>query len=286
MEAIPIPDKTLAYIPLKYAEALDAVHRTAATTQRSTNILLLGPQGSGKSTVPRSFAYTYNRPLATIEVGNYAEASEFFGSLELKDGDTQYVDSLFTRAIQTMGCVIHLQELNRGESDRILNGIFSILDPDQRSMYHQESGRTLKVAPGVIIFASMNEGLEFVGTIELDSALKDRFGIVLEMDYPAYDIEALIIEEKTGVAPHIAQSLALIARGVRDNTQETERVSTRSLLEVGHLLKAGISMQEAFEFCVPVSEEGRETIRVTMQAMNLPTKIDIERDAIVAMGEK
>ena len=123
-----------------------------------TNILVKGPQGCGKSTMPTQFAAVHNRPLATIEMGLFSEASQLFGSMVLENGQTYFKKGLFTNAITTPNCVVHIQEINRPESDKTLNAMFSVLDESQRRMYIDDADQYIEVAPGVTFFATLNEG--------------------------------------------------------------------------------------------------------------------------------
>lgn len=137
------------------------------------NILVTGNQGCGKSSLVRQFAGYYQRPMATFQVGLLSEAGQLFGQQRLKDGETFYQSFLFPRAIRVPGCVIHLEEINRSENPHALNELFSVLS-EERSIWIDELGM-VDVAPRLIFFATMNEGVEFSGTDEMDAALKDRF---------------------------------------------------------------------------------------------------------------
>lgn len=158
------------------------------------NLLITGNQGCGKSSMVRQFAGIYKRPMATFQVGLLSESGELFGQQRLKGGETFYKEFLFPEAIQTPGCVIHLEEINRSESPHALNELFSILSED-RCIWIDELG-FVKVAPQVIFFATMNEGDGFTGTDTLDAALKDRFyRIHLEYLPLAVEKEVLIDQE-------------------------------------------------------------------------------------------
>ena len=145
----------------------------ALSEKHPVNILTTGNQGCGKSSLVRQFSYIYNRPMVTFQIGLLLESGQLFGQTRLKEGETYYQEFLFPKAIQTPGCVVHLEEINRTESPHALNELFSVLSED-RSIWIDELG-FMEVAPQVMFFATMNEGDEFTGTEVLDAALRNRF---------------------------------------------------------------------------------------------------------------
>jgi len=167
---IPRPDPYF-FILDEDKENLERFHRMSE--DHPVNILTTGNQGCGKSSLVRQFAYIHNRPMATFQIGLLLETGQLFGQTRLKQGETYYQEFLFPKAIQTPGCIVHLEEINRTESPHALNELFSVLSED-RSIWVDELG-LVKVAPRVMFFATMNEGEEFTGTEMLDAALKDRF---------------------------------------------------------------------------------------------------------------
>ncbi|MCK5350325.1 MAG: AAA family ATPase, partial [Desulfobacula sp.] len=175
--------------PYFYADSnilniLDKIH--TISEKHPVNILVAGRQGCGKSSIVRQFAAVHQKPLATFQVGILSEPGQLFGEYALEDGETKYKQFLFPQALQTPNCVIHLEEINRPENPKALNMLFSILS-DDRQVWMDELG-LLEVAPGVIFFATLNEGDDFVGTELLDPALRDRFYVIL-MDYLPNEVE-------------------------------------------------------------------------------------------------
>ena len=190
-----IPNVQTYYIQDLHRKLLVTV---ALWTKRglTVNVLVQGPQGTGKSELAQQYAAQHKRPFAIIEIGLSSEPSALFGKIDLVNNNTVWTPSLFTTAIQTPGAVIHLQEINRPENDRILNGIFSVLDAKQRGLWNDDLGQWIKVAQGVTFFASLNEGYAFVGTIPLDAALADRFRTKIRLTVLPQTIEAELIQTR------------------------------------------------------------------------------------------
>ena len=221
-----------------------------------TNVLVAGKQGCGKSTMVRQFAAKNNRPLATFQIGILSEPGQLFGDIRLKEGETYYQQFLFPQAIQTPGCVIHLEEINRPEHPKALNMLFSVLSED-RQVWTDEIG-LVKVAPGVVFFATLNEGEEFVGTEMLDSALRDRFYVIL-MDYLPSPVETKVLHLKTGVDEAQALSIVNVANQLRGNRQQPVMVSTRHTLMISEMVAVGASIREAFIYSLQVSRDVLES---------------------------
>ena len=109
-----IPKERPYLISQEHKELLNIVQRMSVRGKNS-NVLVTGLSGCGKSEMPTQFAAVHKRPLAVLEVGRLSESSQIFGYMDLQDGNTSYVKGLFTDAITTPNCVVHLQELNRTE---------------------------------------------------------------------------------------------------------------------------------------------------------------------------
>lgn len=231
----------------------------------NTNILLRGPQGSGKSTLPEQYAATRQLPYVVLECGMLGEASMLFGQNVIQENSIVFREGIFPKAITTPNCVIHLQELNRPESDRSLNAMFSVLDPKQRSVWIDEAGKFFDVAPGVTFFASLNEGYEFVGTMPLDSALEDRFQVKLTMDYLPDSIMENLIIMRFALPLDKVKSLIAITEAVRVNVQEDIQISTRNVLDMAEMMVAGIDLIDAIKASVAVTNDRLEGI---LQAMH------------------
>lgn len=256
--AVPDPEPHF-FLPSEVIENLERIKTLA--TKHPINILVAGKQGCGKSTMVRQFAARNNRPLATFQIGILSEPGQLFGEHRLKDGETYYQEFLFPRAIQTPGCVIHLEEINRPEHPKALNMLFSILSED-RQAWTDELGH-IKVADEVVFFATLNEGEEFVGTEMLDAALRDRFYVSV-LDYLPLEIETKVLQLKGGIAPADALTIVNIANKLRTNTQEPMIVSTRHTLMIAEMVSVGASVKDAFINSLQISKDIIESVLLSL----------------------
>jgi nitric oxide reductase NorQ protein len=257
---LPIPDpEEHFFLPMHVIENLDRIKSVAE--RHPVNVLVAGKQGCGKSTLVRQFAARNRRALATFQIGILSEPGQLFGEHRLRSGETYYQEFLFPKAIQTPGCVIHLEEINRPEHPKALNMLFSVLAED-RKVWTDELG-LLKVADGVVFFATLNEGEEFVGTEMLDAALRDRFYVTL-LDYLPPEVETQVLQLKAGIGEADALTIVNVANKLRSNTQEPIVLSTRHSLMIAEMIAVGASLEEAFIHSLQVSLDVLESVLLSL----------------------
>ncbi len=226
------------------------------------NVLVAGRQGCGKSSVVRQYAAVHQKPMATFQVGILSEPGQLFGEYTLENGETRYKQFLFPQALQTPNCVIHLEEINRPENPKALNMLFSILS-DDREVWMDELG-LLKVADGVVFFATLNEGDEFIGTELLDPALRDRFYVIL-MDYLPNAVEREVLLQKTGISEGKADEVINAINLLRSQSENGLEISTRITLMIGEMVAVGASLKEAIVTSLQTTKENLESILLSLQ---------------------
>jgi nitric oxide reductase NorQ protein len=238
---------------------LEKIH--TISKKHPVNVLVAGRQGCGKSSLVRQYAAVYKQPLATFQVGILSEPGQLFGEYTLEGGETKYKQFLFPQALQTPGCIIHLEEINRPEHPKALNMLFSLLS-DDRQVWMDELG-LLNVADGVVFFATLNEGEEFIGTELLDPALRDRFYIFL-MDYLPNDVEEEVLIKKTGVTREQANEILDAINELRSNSELSIEVSTRTTLMIGEMVAAQATLREAISTSLQTDKETLESILISL----------------------
>jgi nitric oxide reductase NorQ protein len=272
--SLTIPSKSQYLVSNQTKELLSVVDKMSEGGD-NPNVLISGPQGTGKSELATQYAATRDRPLAILEVGRLSDPTMIFGHVDLRDGNTEYIKGLFTEAITTPNCVVHLQEINRPENDKSLNALFSVLDDNQRSIWIDELRDYIRVAPGVVFFASLNEGFEFIGTLPLDEALKSRFHFKIDLVPLPEAAEVRILTTKCGMTNTDVTGLLASLNKLRNNTQTPIYISTRDLVYIAKLIKLGLKQELAIKSVLGNSEDTMESIRLSAHALGQQTAREV-----------
>ena len=262
MNGLVVPDRK-PYVVSNENKAILQYVDGCSSRGEIVNVMVKGLSGCGKSDLVSQYAATRNRGIAVLEIGRLSESGQIFGSMVAQDGSTYYSPGLFTKAIQTPGSVIHLQEFNRPENDKALNAIFSVLDETYRSVWLDEVG-LVTVAPGVTFFATLNEGYQFIGTMPVDEALDNRFAVHMSLGYLPAVTENQVLCMRTGIEQIPAGKLVTLANALRGNSQDPVHVSTRQLIEIAKMTHHGLSIFHAFKASLGSDESKLEGIMMNL----------------------
>ncbi len=256
--AIPEPDKHFFIT----RELVRFLHRIEKLSDKyPVNVLVVGKQGCGKSSLVKQFAAYFNRPLATFQIGLLTEPGQLFGQYEIRGSETVYQENLFPKAITTPRCVIHLEEINRPEHPKALNELYSVLSED-RAIWIDQLG-LVRVSKGVVFFATMNEGEEFVGTEFLDAALRDRF-YMIHMDYLPAQIEQRLLMLKTGIREEEAALITRVINRLRNDPEDPFPISVRHSLMIAELVALGAPIREAITYSLHISRDMLESLLLSI----------------------
>ncbi len=113
------------------------------------------------------------------------------------------------------------------------------------------------------LFATLNEGDDFVGTELLDPALRDRFYVIL-MDYLPNEVEKEVLINKTHVSVDQADAIIDAVNTLRSNFELSVEVSTRTVLMIGEMVSAGATLKEALSTSLQTSKETLESILLAL----------------------
>ena len=237
---------------------------------KHVNVMLTGPSGTGKTELLMLAAKQLGIPCSIYDMGGMQDPmTQLLGTHRIVNGNSVFEYSRFAQDIQKPGLII-LDEISR--ADPMTNNILFRLLDSRRELAVEQAGenqqRVIKVHPDCSFAATANIGDEYVGTRELDPAVKQRF-LPSEMTFPPSSAEQKLLQNRCGIEAKSALWIVKTATLIRERCRshnlgaDTSTASTRETLAVAELVSDGWSVVEAMEtillprFC----EEDRDTVR-------------------------
>lgn len=170
-------------------QLLNTILLTENTSRPVNNIILIGPTGSGKTTLCSQMAHYLKVPKFTV-VGHEGQDGFVFTGIYIngKDGATVYQPSLFSEMIQTK-CVIEIVEANNFPESAMAN-LFPVMDADDGYLT-LDTFEKIKRNPKCIIISTFNPG--YAGTKTPNRAFVRRSPICKKIDkVPDTEIKSML----------------------------------------------------------------------------------------------
>ena len=159
--------------------------------------LVIGPKGTGKTTLVREFAASCGSQLDSINLSLRTRESHLVGSKTLKGGSVGFDEGLLVRSMRS-GSMLYLDELNAAEADVLLR-LDEALDDRRQIVLKEADGSTVSAAAGWFVVATINP-LTHAGTKELPPQLLSRFPVRIRLEYPPPDVESEIARRHLAAA--------------------------------------------------------------------------------------
>lgn len=214
-----------------------------ARPERAVKLMMVGPSGYGKTTLPKLFAEVTGKRFLRMNCATVRDPEEWFGYREAKEGSTHFIRSQFAREIEKGDLVVVLDEFNRLEP-WLHNTLFPLLDDDGATVVHDEEFR---IGEGVIVVGTINTGYKYTGTFELDEALMNRFDLMLEVGPMPQLEEVNVLVKRTKISRSDATTIVRVSNILR---QHEVICSTRTTLAMAMMVRAGMTIRESFEGAV------------------------------------
>ena len=212
-------------------------------------VLIIGPKGTGKTSLVRDFAKNKNVNLESINFSLRTRESHLIGSKTLTDGTVRFDEGLLIKSMKD-GNMLYLDELNSAEADVLLR-LDEALDDRRQIVLKESTGETVNAKENWFVVATINP-LTHSGTKELPPQILSRFPVRIRLEYPPEDIELEIVKKHVSKEheSEIIQAIKL-ANTLRQAAAVEELFYSPSLRETiafGKLLDGGMSAKEAANF--------------------------------------
>ena len=155
-------------------------------------VLIIGPKGTGKTTLVREFATKKGIKLESINFSLRTRESHLVGAKTMENGAIGFEQGILVKSMKE-GNMLYLDEINSAEADVLLR-LDEALDDRRQIVLKESGGELIKATKGWFVVATINP-LSHVGTKELPPQLLSRFPIRLRLEYPPEDIEFQIVKQ-------------------------------------------------------------------------------------------
>lgn len=213
--------------------------------------IIIGPKGTGKTTLVRQFASLMNKDLHSVNFSLRTRESHLIGSKTLAKGEVNFVEGILIKSMRDGG-LLYLDELNAAEADVLLR-LDEALDDRRQVVLKEADGQTITAREDWSVIATINP-LSHIGTKELPPQLLSRFPVRIRLEYPPEDVELEIIRRHVSNVPgskieDVRQGIKL-ARSLREAAAVEELYygpSLRETIAFTKLLNTDIQAKRAAE---------------------------------------
>lgn len=156
-------------------------------------VLITGPSGIGKTMTATKIARDISSrdDCIIIDAATLSEPEDWFARPVVTKEGIEWIPS---RLVIEDDLPIVIDEINRVQNERVLNAILPILD-FRKEIWIEKLQISISFGNRPVI-ATANIGWQFVGTVQLDAALLNRFAII-EMRKPEISSKYPFIERLT-----------------------------------------------------------------------------------------
>jgi len=209
-------------------------------------VIIIGPKGTGKTTLVREYAIRKSKNLQSINFSLSTRESHLVGSKSLTDGNIGFDEGILVKSMKE-GYILYLDEINAADADVLLR-LDEALDDRRQLILKESSGEIIKAKDSWFVISTINP-LTHVGTKELPPQILSRFPVRIRLDYPPEDIEYQIIKRhvKNPNEAEVLQGIKL-ANVLRQASAVEELYyspSIRETIAFAKLIDGGVSAKQA-----------------------------------------
>lgn len=234
---------------VQYLDWNDSIQILNKAFEAGLFVLIIGPKGTGKTSLVRDFAKNKNLNLQSINFSLRTRESHLVGSKTLTDGTVTFDEGVLIKSMRE-GNTLYLDEINAAEADVLLR-LDEALDDRRQIVLKESTGELIKAKENWFVIGTINP-LTHSGTKELPPQILSRFPVRIRLEYPPEDIELEIVKKHVSGEheSEIIQAIKL-ANTLRQAAAVEELFYSPSLRETiafAKLLDKGMSSKEAAKF--------------------------------------
>ena len=224
---------------------LEVWRRALAALLAGENLLLVGPNATGKNVLAENLAAVFNRPQWDISFYLNTDAASLIGTDTFSNGEVSLRRGPIYQCADEGGFGV-LDEINMAKNES-LSVLHATLD--FRRIIDVPGYDRIELSPCTRFIATMNYG--YAGTREVNEALASRFMVINMPIISAENLKKLMLAQFTKLKDEYAQQLAELFQELRrkcDNSEiSTKALDLRGLLAAIGLTKQGLRLDEALE---------------------------------------
>lgn len=241
----------------KFAFEQDMGKAILSSLLDNDRILLVGPTGSGKSSLIGQIAARLDWPLRRINLHGETGVSDFLGQHKAKNGEVYFQYGILPMAMRD-GQILVLEEVDAATPE-ILFVLQGVMEENGSLTLAENGGEIIHPHPDFRLVATANtlglgdETSLYTGTSVLNASHLDRWTTVFQIDYLDESREIAVIRDKVPeLEPALAGSMVALAVAVRKAVEQEElfvTFSTRRLLAFARKT-AALGLQKALEVTI------------------------------------
>lgn len=237
----------------------------------STNLLVKGPKGDGKSLSVTVFAHETNTPLIVQECSEDTKKMDLIGTQNLLGDETIFTLGCIPAAIETANeygrCILCFEEINAltNQVQKMLNAVTDF----RKQCSIPFLGKTYQLRPGAFLWVvGLMNPSAYSGTYDLNEDLKSRFEEI-DLQYPEAGIEKTILH--TACKHLLGLKMATSAQAIVDG--KPVQIEYMDDMILNQLIKlAGETRQQATAYALST----RDLVRIVQNFVTFGPELALQ----------